>query len=85
MFPDRTLTASEVQALLKSESLTERCWIISQLIRYAAWEEVWELVTREEVQKLWPHLDLPATLREKLARALKLHPETKDKGSVPQG
>ena len=48
-----------------------RRWAISNLLRYAQWEDIWQFVSRDEVRRLLPELDLPENLRQAWARMVK--------------
>jgi hypothetical protein len=71
-FPDRHVTAHEVRDLLAHGSLKERAWVVSHLLRYAQWDDIWTYVSRDEVRELFPELDLPETLRTAWGRMLKV-------------
>lgn len=71
-FPDREITETRLRQLLAG-SATERAWVISHLLRYAQWEDIWVYVSREEVREILPTLDdLPDNLRQAWARMLKV-------------
>ncbi|HXU44895.1 MAG TPA: hypothetical protein VN783_05180 [Thermoanaerobaculia bacterium] len=71
-FPEHQVTRDEARRLLASGTETERAWVISHLLRYAQWEDIWEFTSREDVRELFPLLDLPENLRQKWARMLKV-------------
>jgi hypothetical protein len=71
-FPDADVTPSQLQRILDQGSRAERCWAISHLLRYAQWDDIWLLVTREEVRELLPEIELPENLRAAWARILKV-------------
>jgi hypothetical protein len=71
-FPDTNVTPSQLQRILAQGSRAERCWAISHLLRYAQWDDIWLLVTREEVRELLPEIELPENLRAAWARHLKV-------------
>ncbi len=71
-FPEREISDAELRALLKDGPRAERAWAVSQMLRYAQWEDIWTYVTRDEVRELFPELDLPENLRVAWARMLKL-------------
>ncbi len=70
-FPDRLVTVAELQAKLRG-TVAERAWVVSHLLRYAQWDDIWAYVSREEVREIFPHLDLPESLRAAWARMLKI-------------
>jgi len=71
-FPDQKITAQEVLHLLHQGTLEQRAWVISHLLRYAQWDDIWTYVTREEVKEIFPVLDLPENLRQAWGRMLKI-------------
>ena len=71
-FPDAEVTASEFEEALSGDDRERRAWVISHLLRFALWEDIWVHVTREEVREIFPDLDLPESLRAAWARMLKI-------------
>jgi len=70
-FPDRPVSEVEARRLL-SGSLEERAEVISHLLRYGEWDDIWTYVTRDEVREAFATLDLPHSLRAAWARMLKI-------------
>ena len=71
-FPDAEVTTSELEAALSGDDRARRAWVISHLLRFALWEDIWVHVTRDEVREIFPELDLPESLRAAWARMLKI-------------
>ncbi len=71
-FPDRKVTEQEALHLLHQGSQEQRAWVISHLLRYAQWDDIWTYVSRDEVKEIFPVLDLPENLRQAWARMLKI-------------
>ncbi len=71
-FPDEAIGADAVREILSGDDEERRLWVVSHLLRYAQWDDIWEFVSRDEVRELFPHLDLPDTLRAAWARMLKI-------------
>jgi hypothetical protein len=71
-FPDQKVTAEEVRRMLRQGTEDQRAWVISHLLRYAQWDDIWAFVSREEVKEVFPTLDLPENLRHAWARMLKI-------------
>ncbi len=71
-FPDEEITADEVRRILAGDDEERRAWVVSHLLRYAQWDDIWEFVSRDEVRELFPQLDLPDNLRQAWARMLKI-------------
>lgn len=73
-FPDQPMTAAELRQLLAEGEPERRAWVISHLLRYADWDDIWTFVSRDEVRDAFAELDLPASLRAAWARILKIEP-----------
>lgn len=71
-FPDQRVTAEEVRHLLRQGTTTQRAWVISHLLRYAVWDDIWAFVSRDDVREIFPELDLPENLRAAWGRMLKV-------------
>ncbi len=71
-FPDQKVTEPEVRHLLRQGTREQRAWVISYLLRYAQWDDIWAYVSREEVKEIFPDLNLPENLRQAWARMLKI-------------
>ena len=73
-FPDSPMTADQLRRLLREGSRERRAWAVSQMLRYADWEDLWSYVDRDEVRELWGDLDLPDSLRTAWGRMLRVEP-----------
>ena len=73
-FPDQRVTADEARHLLRHGTPAQRAWVISHLLRYAVWDDIWTYVSRDEVKEVYADLDLPENLRQAFARMLKIEP-----------
>ena len=71
-FPDQRITEDEVRQLLRQGTPEQRAWVVSHLLRYAQWDDIWNYVSRDEVREIFPGLDLPETLRHAWGRMLKI-------------
>ncbi|MDX1501958.1 MAG: hypothetical protein R3325_06310 [Thermoanaerobaculia bacterium] len=71
-FPDRDVSAAELEEILSSDDEEQRAWAISHLLRYAQWDDIWNYVSRDEVREIFPRLDLPDNLRQAWGRMLKV-------------
>ena len=71
-FPDAEVTESHARSLLQQGSPEERAWVISHLLRFAQWDDIWTYVSREEVKDIFPQLELPENLQAAWARMLKI-------------
>jgi hypothetical protein len=70
-FPDRPVTDEEARRMLAGTP-RERATVVSHLLRYAEWDDIWSYVSRDEVREIFAALDLPDSLRAAWARMLKI-------------
>jgi hypothetical protein len=71
-FPEEPVTADELRQILRQGTKAQRSWAISNLLRYAQWDDIWAYVTRDEVRELFGEIELPENLRTAWARMLKI-------------
>ncbi len=75
-FPDQQVSEARVRSILRQGSDEERAWVVSHLLRFAQWDDIWTYVSRDEVRELFPRLELEETLRAAWARMLDVEAET---------
>lgn len=73
-FPEQPMTGEQLRRLLSEGSRERRAWAVSQILRYADWDDIWSYVDRDEVRELWSDLDLPDSLRAAWGRMLRIEP-----------
>ena len=71
-FPDEQVSEARVRSILEQGSAEERAWVVSHLLRFAQWDDIWTYVTREQVREIFPRLELPENLQAAWARMLKI-------------
>lgn len=71
-FPDKQVTEEEARHLLRRGTNDQRAWVISHLLRYAVWDDIWTYVTRDDVREILPELELSENLRSAWGRILKV-------------
>ena len=71
-FPAQRITEEEFLHLLHQGTAEQRAWVVSHLLRYAQWDDIWTYVTRDEVKEIFAALDLPDNLRNAWGRMLKV-------------
>ncbi len=71
-FPDEEIGADVVREILAGDDQERRIWVVSHLLRYAQWDDIWEFVSRDEVRALFPRLELSDNLRAAWAKMLKI-------------
>ena len=70
-FPDQEITAEELTEILAGDDRERRRWAMSNLLRYALWEDIWQFVDRDEVREMLDELELSDNLRQAWSRMLK--------------
>lgn len=70
-FPDRPVTEEQARQMLTGP-VEARSEVISHLLRFAEWDDIWSYVSREEVREIFNTLELPDSLRRAWARMLKI-------------
>ena len=73
-FPDRPVSEAEVRRILSAGSVEAKAEVVSHLLRYAEWDDIWRYVSRDQVREVFSRLDLPDSLRAAWARSLKIEP-----------
>jgi len=71
-FPEEPVSADELRQTLRQGTRAQRAGAISNLLRYAQWDDIWAYVTRDEVRELFGELELPENLRAAWGRMLKI-------------
>jgi hypothetical protein len=71
-FPDQQVSEARVRSILRRGSREERAWVVSHLLRFAQWDDIWTYVSRDEVREIFPHLELEEKLRTAWARMLEI-------------
>ncbi len=73
-FPEQPVSEARARWILQQGSSEEKAWVISHLLCYAQWNDIWTYVSRSEVRETFSQLELPPRLRAAWARLLKLPP-----------
>ncbi len=71
-FPESKVTEEELRQILAGSDANKKSWAVSNLLRYAQWEDIWTYISREEVREMFLDLDLPDNLRSAWGRMLKV-------------
>ncbi len=70
-FPEQKVSEAQVRWMLEHGSTEEQAWVISHLLRFAQWDDIWTYVSRDEAREIFPDLELPENLRAAWGRLLK--------------
>jgi len=55
-FWDYDLTEDEVRQILRGDNEVEKAWVITRILEYARWDDIWRYLTVDDVRENWPHL-----------------------------
>src|ERR1044072_5154338 len=72
--PPEKVPDEQARRWLREGPPQKRLWVISCLLRYAQWNDIWTYVTRDEVRDCFAELDLPPHLRRGGGGLLKSEP-----------
>lgn len=53
---DYDLGEEEVRQILKSENSLDKGWLITRILEYAKWEDIWRLVTIADIEENFEYL-----------------------------
>jgi hypothetical protein len=72
-FWDYDLDEEEVWAILRGDDENEKIWIISRIVQYAQWDDIWRYLKLEDIKKYFDRLYWRTPyLKELWAYALKV-------------
>ena len=55
-FWDYDITEEQVRHILQSGDETEKAWIITRILEYARWEDIWRYLTVDDVRQNFERL-----------------------------
>ncbi|MCG8456976.1 MAG: hypothetical protein MI919_11905 [Holophagales bacterium] len=70
------LDAESLRRRLRAGDREERALLVSQILSYAPWDEIWTYIDRDQARDLFPDLELSEGLRSAWARMLGIDPRT---------
>ena len=76
-FPEGSITRNELVERIASDDLELRNRTLSDLLCYAPWAQIWELIEPQEALEALPDLDLPEALAKAWSSALAEHRSSK--------
>jgi hypothetical protein len=72
-FWDYPITEDEVRAILRGDDADEKAWVISRILQYAKWEDIWKYLTIKAIVANFANVHFRyAAEREWWAYALKV-------------
>ncbi len=55
-FWDYDITEAQIQDALRGENQVEKAWIITRILEYAQWEDIWRYLTVDDVRRNFDQL-----------------------------
>lgn len=55
-FWDYDLTEEQVRDILRSGNEIEKAWVITRILEYARWEDIWHYLTVDDIRQNFEHL-----------------------------
>jgi hypothetical protein len=55
-FWDYDLTEEQVRGILRSGDETEKAWVITRILEYARWEDIWRYLTVDDIRQNFERL-----------------------------
>lgn len=53
---DYDLTEEQVRAILQGDNEVEKAWLITRILEYAKWDDIWRYLTVDDVRKNFSRL-----------------------------
>lgn len=55
-FWDYEITNEQIRQILQSGTLSEKAWVISRILQYAKWEDIWRYLTVNDIRQNFANL-----------------------------
>ncbi len=55
-FWDYDITEEELREILRSGSDDEKAWVITRILEYARWDDIWKYITVEDIRRHFDRL-----------------------------
>ncbi len=55
-FWDYDITEEEVREILRSDDKIEKAWVITRILEYAKWKDIWRYLTVRDIQENLEHV-----------------------------
>lgn len=68
---DYDLTDKKIRDILDGKNEVEKIWIISRILTYARFEDVWKYLSIKDVVSIFPKLRLPTKTKDAWQNAFK--------------
>ena len=71
-FWDYDITEDEIREILRSGDEAEKAWVITRILEYARWEDIWKYLTVDDIRENFDRLGLKPYFKELWAYALSI-------------
>ena len=71
-FWDYDITEEEIHDILQGDNQVEKAWVITRILEYARWEDIWRYLTVDDVRENFEQLGLKPYLRDLWAYAIEV-------------
>jgi len=69
---DYDLTEEDVHRILRGDNEVEKVWLITRILEYAKWEDIWRYLTVDDVRENFERLRMKPYQRDLWAYALEV-------------
>jgi hypothetical protein len=69
---DYDLTEEDVHRILRGDNEVEKAWLITRILEYAKWEDIWRYLTVDDVRENFERLMMKPYQRDLWAYALEV-------------
>jgi hypothetical protein len=69
---DYDLTEEDVHRILRGDNEVEKAWLITRILEYAKWEDIWRYLTVDDVRENFERLRMKPYQRDLWAYALEV-------------
>ncbi|MEZ4708282.1 MAG: hypothetical protein R3A44_13810 [Caldilineaceae bacterium] len=52
-FWDYEITHKQIEQILQSNSPAEKAWVISRILQYAKWDDIWRYLTLDDIRQVF--------------------------------
>lgn len=55
-FWDYELTEEEIEEILSGDNEFEKAWVITRILEYAKWDDIWKYLSPDDIRENFDHL-----------------------------
>jgi len=71
-FWDCDITEEDIRRILRGDNEVEKAWVITRILEYARWEDIWRYLTLDDIRENFERLGLKRYLRDLWSYALEV-------------